>query len=97
MSGNSGEKRQRWRVLVSGRVQGVGFRYTTCRVAGSMGITGWVRNRSDGQVEMLVEGDRVLLQQLLERVRESTRGEICGWEIEKSEPLNEFDDFSIRF
>jgi len=51
----------RRRVLVSGRVQGVGFRQHCAAVAGRAGVAGWVRNRRDGRVEVVVEGpaDRV--------------------------------------
>jgi acylphosphatase len=48
--------RSRIRVLVSGRVQGVGFRFSTCDVAESLGLGGWVRNLSDGRVEAAFEG-----------------------------------------
>lgn len=44
------------RVRVSGRVQGVGYRYWTERVAGELGLSGWVRNRRDGTVEALFSG-----------------------------------------
>jgi acylphosphatase len=43
--------------LISGRVQGVGFRYFVQDAAGREGVTGWVRNLPDGRVEALVEGD----------------------------------------
>jgi len=48
-------------VTVRGRVQGVGFRYDTALRARSLGLGGWVRNRSDGTVEAVFEGpgDRV--------------------------------------
>jgi acylphosphatase len=45
------------RFVVSGRVQGVGFRYFTQDVAQREGVTGWVRNLPDGRVEAYVEGD----------------------------------------
>lgn len=43
-------------VHFSGQVQGVGFRYTACRIAGHYDVTGYVRNLGDGQVEAVVEG-----------------------------------------
>jgi acylphosphatase len=42
--------------VVSGQVQGVGFRYSTRRLARQLGVTGWVRNRADGTVEVWAQG-----------------------------------------
>lgn len=44
-------------LVVRGRVQGVSFRASACERAGELGVVGWVRNRGDGSVEMVVEGD----------------------------------------
>jgi acylphosphatase len=52
--------------IVHGDVQGVGFRYFVQRRADGMGLAGWVRNRPDGSVEVLVEGARPALDRMLE-------------------------------
>lgn len=52
-------------IFFSGRVQGVGFRYQSAYYARSLGLTGWVRNLSDGRVEMEVQGREALITKLL--------------------------------
>ena len=44
------------RLVITGRVQGVGFRYSLCAEARRLGMSGWVRNRTDGSVEALIDG-----------------------------------------
>lgn len=46
-----------YHLVVIGRVQGVGFRYATCREAQRLGLRGWVRNRRDGSVEAVIAGE----------------------------------------
>jgi acylphosphatase len=55
----------RRRVLVAGRVQGVWFRETCRREAGGLGVSGWVRNRGDGRVEAVFEGDPAAVQAMV--------------------------------
>lgn len=55
----------RRRVIVSGVVQGVGFRWSTRTEAQRLGLAGWVRNRRDGTVEAEIEGDPAAVDQLL--------------------------------
>jgi len=57
------------RVLVSGRVQGVGYRDFARRAASALGLAGWVRNLRDGRVEALVEGEETGVAAFLERCR----------------------------
>ncbi|MCX7790884.1 MAG: acylphosphatase [Chloroflexaceae bacterium] len=55
----------RARVVISGRVQGVGFRAHTRTRARSLGVQGWVRNLPDGRVEAVFEGTRAAVQQMV--------------------------------
>jgi acylphosphatase len=64
----------RRRVTVRGRVQGVGFRYAVERAARSRGVAGWVRNRHDGTVEAVFEGDAEAVESLVRLCREGPRG-----------------------
>jgi len=64
---------ERLHAVVSGDVQGVGFRYYVQRRAHDLGLRGWVRNNDDGSVEMVAEGDRDRLEQLERAVREGPR------------------------
>ena len=54
----------------SGRVQGVGFRYRAYYIAGSLGITGWVRNNWDERVEMEAQGTEESLDKMVQMLRE---------------------------
>jgi acylphosphatase len=58
-----------WRLRVSGRVQGVGYREWTRREAVARGLSGWARNRADGTVEAVIAGDPAALAAMREAMR----------------------------
>lgn len=62
------------RILLSGRVQGVGFRWFTKDVATREGVVGWVRNLPDGRVEALVEGEIEAVTRVERALRTGPRG-----------------------
>jgi acylphosphatase len=64
----------RARVLVSGRVQGVFFRHTCAREATAAGLTGSVRNRSDGEVEAVLQGPKAAVEAVIAWCREGPPG-----------------------
>jgi acylphosphatase len=68
------ERRVRRRVTVQGRVQGVGFRYAVARAAASRGVAGWVRNRPDGTVEAVFEGEQATVESLVRLCGDGPRG-----------------------
>ncbi len=77
--------RKRAQVFYSGRVQGVGFRYTAREVACGFEVTGWVRNLMDGRVELVAEGEEEEVNAFLEAIHQSQlgnyiRGEQSSWE-----------------
>ncbi|HWT12772.1 MAG TPA: acylphosphatase [Allosphingosinicella sp.] len=57
------------RLRIHGRVQGVFYRAWSCEAARALGLRGWVRNRRDGSVEMLVRGEREAVGRLIEQCR----------------------------
>ena len=61
-------------VLIRGRVQGVGFRYWTRGEAERLGVSGWVKNRTDGSVEAELEGDPAAVDELLDALGHGPRG-----------------------
>ncbi len=82
-------------VLYSGHVQGVGFRYTVCRVAEDFSVTGRVRNLADGRVELVAEGAPDQVEGLLSGVAAAMEGYIRGAQRSEAPPTGEFPDFGI--
>ena len=81
----------------SGRVQGVGFRYQSAYYARRLGLTGWVRNLSDGRVEMEVQGKESVIAQLVLEQKNTSYIRIERVVCENL-PLKEGEDkFSTRF
>lgn len=62
------------RLRITGRVQGVGYRFWAMRTAGSLGLRGWVRNRSDGSVEVLATGAPEAVAAMIEASRKGPAG-----------------------
>jgi len=85
-------------VVISGRVQGVAFRYYAQRWATELGLTGWVRNLYDGGVEVVAEGKKDGLDALLTRLRRGpSLAVVEDLEIVWEEPTGEFPDFRVSF
>jgi acylphosphatase len=83
------------RVLYSGQVQGVGFRYTTRHVAQGFRITGHVRNLADGRVEVLAEGEAGDVDVFLKAL-EGQMAEYIEARSITDEPLQGYQGFVIR-
>jgi acylphosphatase len=81
---------------ITGRVQGVGFRYSALDEARRLGVTGWVRNTHDGAVELVAEGERDRLQRLATWCHVGPRGALVT-DVEERwlEYKGEFADFRI--
>jgi acylphosphatase len=80
---------------IRGRVQGVGFRYAMCDVAQSMGLKGWVKNVSDGTVEAIVQGEKELVESIIDWTQKGPPGAHVE-KVEISDGAGKFDDFDIH-
>jgi len=86
------------RFVVSGRVQGVGFRYFTVRAARRLGLVGWVRNLTDGRVEAHAEGEAEALESFRASIEKGPPGSVVrGIEAAEVEPSGAFREFSVEF
>ena len=91
-----GDQQNCLHVLLEGRVQGVGFRYFVQENAQILGLTGWVRNVKEDQVEVWAEGAQVALDKLLDLVRRGPRSAyVTGYRIEPETPKGSFVRFQI--
>ena len=90
-----GEKK-RW--VIRGHVQGVGFRWYVSRTAGSLGLRGWVRNLSDGSVEVVVEGAAENLHVIRQVIGRGPAGAIVDGvdQYEVSPELRLPNEFEVR-
>lgn len=88
---------KRLHVIIQGHVQGVGFRYFVQGKATNLGLTGWVRNRWDGSVEVLTEGKRTILESLLDALYRGPQGAtVTSVDPQWQEATGEFLDFRVR-
>ena len=84
-------------IRVTGRVQGVGFRYTAMRAAADHpDVTGWVRNEPDGSVRCVVEGETAALDAFLADLRGRMEGNIDDVSITAGDATGEFEIFEVR-
>lgn len=83
-------------VYFSGHVQGVGFRFVTRQIASALTVNGYVRNLPDGRVQLVAEGEKPDLDQLLARIREKMQGYVETVIDETTAATGEFGVFEIR-
>ncbi len=87
---------ERQAIYYSGRVQGVGFRYSARAAASGYDVTGYVQNLDDGRVRLIAEGKPEEIERFLADVAERMSGYIRNVEAHKSSATGEFSGFSIQ-
>lgn len=81
-----------------GRVQGVGFRFFVQKNSEELGLTGWVRNMSDGSVTMEVQGEQASIDELVRRLQAGNFFiKVKSLDMEGREPVEDESGFSIRY
>ena len=85
-------------IRVVGMVQGVGFRWFVKQAANRLGLTGFVRNLPDGSVEVVVEGERGLVGEMVSEVRRGPRwAQVNHVQVTERSYTGKFKEFSVRF
>jgi len=89
---------RRVHLLISGRVQGVSFRFAVREEARQLGLKGWVKNLRDGRVETVAEGEDALIEEFVKYCRKGPSGAyVRGVEISEEEPRNDLAGFDIEY
>jgi acylphosphatase len=83
-------------IYYSGDVQGVGFRYSTCKIAANYSVTGYVRNMPDGRVDVLAEGSSKEVDGFLADLAERMSRYIRSTQEYSEPPTGRFNRFDIR-
>lgn len=90
-------RKKRVHIYVSGRVQGVYYRQTTLKVAGEIGVFGWVRNTMDGRVEAVFEGDEEKVDKIVEWCKQGpSMASVTNISLMEEKYENEFHDFRVK-
>ncbi len=98
MNKGPGTQKARARVVVGGRVQGVFFRYSTQEVANRLNVLGWVKNRWDGNVEAVFEGERDMVERMIEWCHRGPPGaHVQSVDKRWEDYVGEFEQFSIVY
>ncbi|RKY29120.1 MAG: acylphosphatase [Planctomycetota bacterium] len=92
-----GHSKQHIRCIFHGRVQGVGFRYTTLHVAGRYDVAGHVRNMPDGTVELVAEGAPGEIEKFIAEVEKRMERYISHKTVERSNQIAGLEGFDIAF
>ncbi len=87
---------QRQTSYFSGRVQGVGFRYTVQNLALQYDVKGYVRNMADGRVELVMEGPETEMSGLVNDINQKMNGYIENVKTDTSPATGEFRQFSVK-
>ena len=81
-------------LLISGRVQGVGYRYEMMDAASALGVSGWVRNRRDGSVEAIVAGEEAAVTKIIAWARRGPRSAVVT-EVKVTEATGTYAGFEM--
>lgn len=96
IKGQPNMEKVRARVIIEGRVQGVFFRYHTQEMAYQLDLKGWVKNRRDGRVEALFEGEKGKVDQIIQWCHQGpSEARVTKVHLHWEDSSGEFDDFVI--
>ena len=92
------ENKVRAHAIIGGRVQGVFFRMETKRAADGFGVSGWVKNRRDGTVEALFEGEQDRVDAVLAWCQEGpAHAQVSGVKVDWEDYAGEFSSFDVTY